>query len=410
MNNIELLKQIQEGTIDIPQIKAGKKISGVVLKKIETWVIISCEQNLYTGIILSKEVKDLERNNVDLTPGTPLEAEIVSISMKHDEWYYIVSVSRLLQHDVRLDVIAKEESQEIFTVVPTEANLWGLLIDMHGIKWFIPLSQLAPVNYPRVEDGDGEKIFEKLMSLIGKEFKVRVLNIDEENKRVILSEREALREEKEEIMKSIAVGSEYDGIISGISSYGFFVTIGWGIEGLVHISEITYWHVNSIDKLGRVWGKMRVQVIWLEEGKISLSAKKMKADPWSQIPEHFTVWDVIEWEVVKFVQYGAFMRMFDDINGLIHLSELDYKPVSNASEVLKLGQVVRAKVILIDIDKRKIGLSMKVLKEPPAWYVAPSQNNQQRPQRPRTGTYVRPDTRTSVEITSTESNEESTAE
>jgi small subunit ribosomal protein S1 len=123
---------------------------------------------------------------------------------------------------------------------------------MHGIKGFIPLSQLAPVNYPRVEDGDTEKIFEKLIGLIGKEFRVRVLNVDEDDKRVILSEREALREEREKIMSEMTVGKEYDGIISGISSYGFFVTIGGAIEGLVHISEITYGHVNSIDRLGKV--------------------------------------------------------------------------------------------------------------------------------------------------------------
>jgi ribosomal protein S1 len=99
---------------------------------------------------------------------------------------------------------------------------------------------------------------------------------------------------------------------------------------------------------------MKVQVIGLEEGKISLSAKKLKPDPWSIIPERFRVGDVIDGEVVKFVPYGAFVRMYDDINGLIHLSELDYKPINNASEMLKMGQVVRAKVILIDIDKRKI--------------------------------------------------------
>jgi len=104
------------------------------------------------------------------------------------------------------------------------------------------------LHYPRVEDGDQEKIFELLLELLGQEIKVRIMHFDENGRRVVLSEREALREEKEEIMKKMHVGAEFDGIISGISSYGFFVTIGGGLEGLVHISEITYGHVSTIDK------------------------------------------------------------------------------------------------------------------------------------------------------------------
>ncbi len=169
--------------------------------------------------------------------------------MRHEDGYYIVSVTRLLQYDVRKSIIGKFEKDEIISVVPTEANLGGLLIDMHGIKGFIPLSQLAPIHYPRVEDGDQEVIFDKLLELIGQEIKVRVINIDEEDKRIILSEREALKEEKEKVLAELEVGKIFDGVVSGISSYGLFVTIGGTVEGLVHISEITYGHVNDIDRL-----------------------------------------------------------------------------------------------------------------------------------------------------------------
>ncbi|HBB04817.1 TPA: hypothetical protein DCZ39_08260 [Patescibacteria group bacterium] len=120
----------------------------------------------------------------------------------------------------------KFEADDVITVIPTEANLGGLLVDMHGIKGFVPLSQLAPIHYPRVEDGDQEIIFEKLLDLIGKELKVRIINIDEDEKRIVLSEREALKEERENILKDLEVGKIYDGVVSGLSSYGLFVTIG----------------------------------------------------------------------------------------------------------------------------------------------------------------------------------------
>jgi predicted RNA-binding protein with RPS1 domain len=108
---------------------------------------------------------------------------------------------------------------------------------------------LAPIHYPRVEDGDQEAIFEKLLELIGQELRVRVINVDEEEKRIILSEREALKEERDKVMAELAVGKIFDGVVSGLSSYGLFVTIGGTVEGLVHISELTYGHVNDVNRL-----------------------------------------------------------------------------------------------------------------------------------------------------------------
>lgn len=223
------------------------------------------------------------------------------------------------------------------------------------------MSQLAPIHYPRVEDGDQEAIFEKLLELIGQELRVRVINVDEEEKRIILSEREALKEERDKVMAELAVGKIFDGVVSGLSSYGLFVTIGGTVEGLVHISELTYGHVNDVNRLGKVGDKMKVKVIGLENGKISLSAKQIKEDPWAAIPRKLKQGDLIEGEVIRFVPYGVFVRVFDDINGLIHLSELSQKAIHNPNEIVKLGQVVKAKVILLDIRKRKIGLSVKAL-------------------------------------------------
>ena len=120
---------------------------------------------------------------------------------------------------------------------------------------------MAPIHYPRVEDGDQEIIFEKLLELLGKELKVRIINIDEDEKRIVLSEREALKEEREHILKDLEVGKVYDGVVSGLSSYGLFVTIGGTVEGLVHISEITYGHVNNVEKLGKIGDKISVKVI-----------------------------------------------------------------------------------------------------------------------------------------------------
>jgi len=356
-------KAKEQSLFNVPVIKEGQKVKWVILREIENWILVNCENGAFTGVILAKEAKELKRSNVELSSGTELELEIINPAIRHEDGYYIVSVTRLLQYDVWKSIIDKFEKDTIITVVPTEANLWWLLIDMHGIKGFIPLSQLAPIHYPRVEDGDQDAIFDKLLALIGEEIKVRVINIDEEERRIILSEREALREEREKVLSELEVGKVFDGVVSGVSSYGLFVTIGGTVEGLVHISEITYGHVNNIDKLGKIGDKMKVKVIGLENGKISLSAKQLKEDPWEALPKKYNIGDVFEGEVIRFVPYGVFVRVFDDINWLVHLSELSQKAVNNPNEVVRIGQKVKVKLILIDPKNRKIGLSMKDLDE-----------------------------------------------
>ena len=355
---------IHDWEIKIPLIKEWNKIKWTILKSIDNGVLVDCDNGAFTWIILSKEVKELERSHYDLAPGREIELEVVNPDIRHEDGYYIVSVTKLLQYDVWKSILAKFEKDEIITVVPTEANLWWLLIDMHGIKWFIPLSQLAPIHYPRVEDWDQEAIFDKLLDLIWKEIAVRIINIDEDEKRIILSEREALKEEREKVLAELEVGKVFDWVVSWVSSYWLFVTIGGTVEWLVHISEITYGHVNNIDRLGKIGDKIKVKVIGLENGKISLSSKKLKEDPWTELPKKYKVWDIIEWEVVRFVPYGVFIRVFDDINWLVHLSELSQKSVNNPNEVVRLWETVKAKLILLDPKNRKIWLSMKDLDKP----------------------------------------------
>lgn len=347
--------------LQVPVIRKWEKVSCTVIKHLNKGVVVSCENWSYLGIILAKEQKDLERNGTDLSVGAKLEAELLDPNLLvDDEWYYIVSVTRLLQYTIWDDYIEKAKTDEIIKVVPTEANFWWLLVDIYGIKWFLPLSQLAPVHYPRVEDGNQEKIFDVLLNLVGKEFEVRIINVDEENRRLIFSEREALKEEREKIISELKVWNEYEWVISWVSSYGLFVTIGWGLEWLVHVSEITYGHVHDINFFWKVWDKVKVKVIGYEDGKISFSMKQLREDPWKIIPKTFKIGDMVEWEVVRFVPYGAFVRLYEDINALIHLSEMSNDPNVNPSELLKLWQKVKAKLILLDPKNRKAWVTLKL--------------------------------------------------
>ena len=404
MANVSLIEQLRSGQIVMPIIKEWQKVKGIVLKSIENGILVDCDNNAFTGVILSKEVKELERSGYELDPGREIELEIVNTNIRHEDGHYIVSITKLLQYDVWKSIMKKFEADDVITVIPTEANLGGLLVDMHGIKWFVPLSQLAPIHYPRVEDGDQEIIFEKLLDLIGKELKVRIINIDEDEKRIVLSEREALKEERENILKDLEVGKIYDGVVSWLSSYGLFVTIGWTVEWLVHISEITYGHVNNIENLGSIGDKISVKVIGLENGKISLSSKKLKDDPWTALPKQYKVGDILEGEVIRFVPYGVFVRVFQDINGLVHLSELSQKSIQNPNEVVKLGQIVKTKLILLDPKNRKIWLSMKGIGDDKAPEVKATDKQETKP------TVVAPKTMETVSVKETPAVEEEAIE
>ncbi len=361
MTSSDLALKLSSGEIKLPLIRAGEKILWKVIKRGDYWVLVNCEGWSFTWLILSKEVKNLERSWEDLKIWAQLEAEVLWTDVVTDEGYYVISISQLKQQAVWDTIINQQEKDEILTVIPTEANLWWLLVDLHWIKWFIPLSQLAPIHYPRVEDGDQEKIFDELLKLLWHEIQVRIINFDEDWRRMILSEREALREERSKIMDALSVGNEYDWVISGISSYWFFVTIWGWVEWLVHISEITYGHVSNIDGLWDVNDPMRVKVIWLDDGKISLSHKQLQPDPWTVIPQKYWVWDIIEGEVVRYVPYWVFIRVYNDINWLIHLSEI--WDTEEWVRSLKLGSKVKAKLILLEPHNRKIWLSIKAIKD-----------------------------------------------
>jgi small subunit ribosomal protein S1 len=254
------------------------------------------------------------------------------------------------------------DTKEIITVIPTEANKGGLLIDLDGIKGFIPVSQLTPVHYPRVEGANPERILEHLGKLVGKPFHVRVINIDQGGKKIIFSEKAALEEQRAQAITNLKIGDVVEGAISGILTYGVFVTFS-GIEGLVHVSEIDWGHVNNPQKFAKVGDKVTVQVIGIDGDKISLSIKRLKPNPWQVLAEKFHVGDVIEAPIMRLSQFGIFMEIDGGISGLVHLSEIPADMVPTLESTIHVGEMLKARIITFDPIAKRIGLSLKNLEE-----------------------------------------------
>lgn len=315
------------------------------------------------GIISGREARDSMDTMKTLQPGDSLFACV--LESENEEGFVVLSLRKASQERAWKQFLEAYEKNEVISVKPHEANKGGLLLEVDGIKGFIPVSQLAPLHYPRVNGADANLILEKLKKLIGTPLSVKIINIDKENGKLILSERAAYQEERKKAMNSLKVGDVVEGRISGVVKFGIFVAFE-ELEGLVHISEIAWGHVKDPSDYGRVGDPVKIQVIGIDGDKISLSIKRLVPDPWEEIASQFKVGKVVKGEINRLAPFGAFIKLTDEINGLIHLSELvsaDGSPINDPSDVLTVGEMVEAKVIDVNLEEHRIGLSIKALKE-----------------------------------------------
>jgi len=358
--DIALFEELFKNSPEIKYPKVGEVISGTIIK-IEKKNILVNVANQFSGLVISKELwntVDLELleawQSIDvMVLGDSIERGLLILSLKRAN--QIKSLSNLSKYNTWWEII---------TVRPTEANKWGLLVDIDGLKWFIPVSQLTPLHYPRVEGANPEKILEHLTGLIWVEFKVKVINVDEAGKKIIFSEKAAIELKRTDALNTLKEWDIVEWTISGILSYGLFVTFD-GLEGLVHVSEIDWGHVTDPSKFAKVWMKVKVKVIGLDSDKISLSIKRLQENPWDILASKYKLGDVIKAPISRISQFGAFMELVWGIQGLIHLSEISHWVVKDIRDHIKVGEEVSAKIINFDPSKKRIGLSLKALQEAP---------------------------------------------
>ena len=331
----------------------GKIVEGKVAFISKKHIIVDLG-GVQTGIITGREMKDSmgtteELHVTDLVSACVLEAE-------NEDGLVVLSLRRASQDKTWDKFVKAYEANQSLKVRPKEANKGGLLLEVDGIKGFIPVSQLAPLHYPRVNGADSAKILSRLQELVGQEFTVKIISIDKENGKLILSERAAFERERFDTLATLKTGSVVTGTVSGIVKFGIFVAFD-GLEGLVHISEIAWGHVSDAHDFARLGDKVEVKIIGIEGDKISLSMKQLTPDPWEEIEKKYKVGTVIKTKISRLAQFGAFVQLEDDITGLIHNSEIPGNP-DDAAKALEVGQSVEARVIEINKDEKRVGLSL----------------------------------------------------
>jgi small subunit ribosomal protein S1 len=266
-------------------------------------------------------------------------------------------------------------------------NKGGLIVDC-GIRGFVPISQI--VDFPRRPQSEqprdaAQEIAEKLQPYVGRRLRLKILEVNRKANRLILSEKVALyeerREKRDELFSSLQVGQKVKGNIRSIAPFGVFVDLG-GIDGLVHKSELSWNKVNNPEAGYKVGEEVEAEVIDInhERGRISLSIRRLQPDPWHSTVADFKVGEIIDGTVTKLVNFGAFVRVRDGLEGLIHISELSHQRVAHPGDVVREGQTIKLKIISLDSERHRLGLSLKQAEEPPARPAAPEAP---RPRRPR---------------------------
>jgi len=358
MSNEKKLIPMEELIVESPQIflpKPGSIVDGSVITVQNNRILVDLG-GVSTGVIAGKEAVDSMDTIKSLTEGDEVSAFV--LEPENDEGLIVLSLRRASQHKTWKRFVDIHDNKESIHVRVTDANKGGLLVEVDGVKGFLPVSQLAPKHYPRVNGADSAKILGRLNKLIGKDILVRVINVDNDTKKLILSEKAAYNEQRKEALKTVEVGTVVTGEISGVVNFGIFVTFN-GLEGLIHISEIAWGHVDSPSNYGKLGDKIDVKVIGIEGDKISLSLKKMIENPWEEIAKAYTPGMEIKGKITRITEYGAFINISDDINGLIHVSELNDPRVKDSDEYnLEVGEKITAKILHVDKDNHRIGLTL----------------------------------------------------
>lgn len=266
--------------------------------------------------------------------------------------------------------VAEELYQEdkVIEAEVIDFNKGGLIVDL-GVRGFVPISQIPELRgLSKGQEGEPSEVIDRLAQMKGRVLKLKIIELNRNRNRLILSERLALQEQrshrKDELLAELSPGQVRKGRVTSLASFGAFVDLG-GADGLVHISQLSYSRVNHPSEVLSVGDEVDVYVLSIDPDtkKIALSLKKAQPDPWSRVDQKYQVGDLVEGTITKLAKFGAFAKIDDGIEGLIHLSELSAEPVENGKDVVSEGQRVTLRVININPTRRRLGLSLRQVDE-----------------------------------------------
>lgn len=350
-----------QDTSDPKRVKRGVVLEGTVTTTSPTAVYVDIGEKT-DGIIPGRELERMNRETLDmLKPGEKVSVFVVNPHTPEGE--ILLSLNRALEELDWRRAEAYRESQQVYESHVAGYNKGGLIVRFGRVRGFVPQSQLGPDRRRTVV---GETPEERWGKMVNETIAVKVMEVDRSRNRLILSERAANRESretrKESLINRLQVGEVRTGRVVSLVDFGAFIDIG-GAEGLVHLTELSWTHVTHPKDLLQVGQEVKVEVISVdpEQKRIGLSMKRQASDPWDTVATDYAIGQLVQGIVTKLTKFGAFIRLVDvpEIEGLVHISELSDQRVNHPREVLEENETVTLRVVKMDIENRRLGLSLK---------------------------------------------------
>ncbi|MEK7530475.1 MAG: S1 RNA-binding domain-containing protein [Patescibacteria group bacterium] len=307
-----------------------------------------------TGIIYGKEYLSARDVLKKVAMGDTVTAKVVRMSSK--EGYIELSLKEARQAMIWSDAEKAIAGGTVFELAVKDANKGGLILSWQGIQGFLPASQLKPEHYPRVESGEKNLILEELKKLINTTLSVSIITADPREGKLIFSEKGGSGDgTKMSSADEYSVGDVLEGVVTGIVDFGIFVKVREGLEGLVHISEIDWGLVEDPRLFAKVGQDVKVKVIDIKDGKISLSLKQLSDDPWTLAAQKYKKDDVVNAAIIKYNKYGALASIEEGVAGLVHVSE--FESPEKLKEILGLGKIFAFRITLFEPKEHRMTLS-----------------------------------------------------
>lgn len=372
----QTMSDLINGGAEIKVLKPGDTVEGTLLSVGKNEVYIDLE-GYGVGVVRGRELYDDQATLSSLKVGDRIMASVVDTENKDGN--VELSLRQAGQERVWQTLKQYMDDKEVVNTKILAANKGGLMVEINNVLGFLPVSQLSLEHYPRVEEGDKNKILSILNSYIGQSFAVQVITADSSEEKLIVSEKAVFEKEMEGRLSKLKIGDIIRGTVTGVVDFGVFVKFG-ELEGLVHISELAWQRIDNPKDIVRVGQEVDAKVIAIDKGRVSLSIKQLQADPWQDSVKKYKIGQVVKGIVTKVMPFGVFVELDKDIQGLAHLLELSHEPVKNPEDIIKVGDEKEFKIISIEPAEHRLGLSIKQLTEAPK----KPENSQEKAEEPGT--------------------------
>nr|MBP7092110.1 S1 RNA-binding domain-containing protein [Anaerolineaceae bacterium] len=356
-NNMASLLEKEGLGIDFPT--QGEIRKGIIASITPGQILVSVGTKS-EGIITGKEYELIPSDELaNLKVGDEISVYVVNPEDQNGN--LVLSYMRAREEESWQEVEALQASKQATHSTILGYNKGGLIVPIGGLRGFVPASQISLTRRAGVTGDTPEQRWGKM---IGQEIDVCVIEVDRERRRLILSERQASTETresvKERVLEELKEGEVYLGRITSLADFGVFVNVN-GADGLVHMSEISWERIQHPSEILKVGQEVKVKVINIdhEKKRIGLSIRQLQSDPWDQKAAQFQVGQLIEGTITRLTKFGAFARLAEDIEGLIHISEISERRIEHPKEVLKEGDICTLRIIKIDPSVHRIGLSLR---------------------------------------------------